>query len=525
MGSPTLLRSLLAEYTDRFDELSSARIRLQSQRALARRFLAHHARASMAEIERVLLRQQAIGEPSHERDAMLRDLRSFQASLRPPLTTFARTLILLVVLLVAQLLGRLPLIPIVTGPERKPALGSLSEAVDIDPGHVAKAVGDLLGSPVSTILGAVATLSAAAFLMLWPAIPAYRRMRRLVGAPCTQGSIAALEQELFAQHPGGPPQRRPFDLLVLWSLAIFAVALGLAWYKAYSEGLMRQTLSPIGRRGLIAALGTSHPTMLGAGGLALVAGGIVVSMFLIVRHPGSVLRRWGWIERSRATRVAVAVATPVVLASMLGFSGLVAFALPGVKSYRDPMLAMRMTGSAAPLIERPVIGMNMRCRPTPCGIHSARIDGADDPLDPLADAIDVRMGKTITSLSELPTKPVTPHTWRTFRRLVRVLRLGGRRITVPHSELVEVRGARSVPRWLADAEPARVFEGGSPLQSMVGALAIPSDVRQFALVLADHDLARLLSGLQRDGRRARLELEVRIGKLAAPPVRLPLIAT
>ena len=521
MEPPELLRSLLAEYTARFEDVSH--IRLRSQRALTRRFLTHHARASVTEFTRVLLRQEATGEPSHERGAMLRDLRSFQDSLRPPLSTFARTLILLVVLLVAQLLGRLPLIPIVEGPDSKPALGSLSEAVDIDPGHVAKAIGDLLGSPPSTILGAVATLSAAAFLMLGPAIPAYRRMRKLVGAPSysrqeppKDGSIEALERELFKVHPAARPQRRPFDLFVIWSLAILAAALGLAWYRAYSQGLLRETLSPMSRRELIAELRTRHPRMLGIGGVASIAGAIVVSALLSVQHPGSPLRRLAWIGRSRAKRVAVVTGTSLALASLLVLSGMVAFALPGKHSYRDPMLEMQMTGSARQLIRDPVIGMDMRCRPAPCAISAARIDGAYDPLDPLSDGIAVQMGRPIKSLGQLPTKKVTRRTLRRdFGRLALLIARAGRRIAVPRSELVEVVGTREEP-W---ADQRSVFDRGGTLESGLAFVRVSSDVRQFVLVLADRDLARLLAGLQRG--RVRLDLNVTMGKTPAPHVSLP----
>ena len=195
---------------------------------------------------------------------------------------------------------------------------------------------------------------------------------------------------------------------------------------------------------------------------------------------------------------------------------MVAFALPGKHSYRDPMLEMQMTGSARQLIRYPVIGMEMRCRPAPCGISAARIDGGYDPLNPLSDGIVVRMGRPIKSLGQLPTKQVTRRRLRRdFGRLALLIARAGRRIAVPQSELVEVVGTPE-ESW---ATQRSVFDRTSTLESGFAIVRVRSDVHQFVLVLADRDLARLLAGLHRG--RVRLDLNVTMGKTPAPHVSLP----
>jgi hypothetical protein len=421
-----LLRALLGAYQGQFQEIDNRRFRLQSQRVLTRRFLTDHARGSATELERVLHGQLAAGGESRTREALLRDLEHFTTSLRPALSTFARTLIVLGIALVAQLLGRLPLIPIVSGPDRKPALGSLSDAVDLDPGHVAKAIGDLLTSPLSTICGAVATLSAAAVLVLGPTIPAFRRKRELVGAadyrrphaPAERGSIEDLERRLFAAVSGSTPARRPFDLLIWWSLAIFAIALGTAWYAAYVRGLFRETPSflysyRLGSRYPSAILRTDHPTILGLGGLAFIAAGIVVAIMLLRRQPGSPLRRRAWTSRSRFAKVLVAGGIPVAVVFILAASGGVAFELPWVHSYNDPLLTMRVPRTRAlALVAQPVIPLSIYCHPQPCAVQKARISESNplirSPLGPPAPGSEVSVGKSVRLLSDIPTESASP---------------------------------------------------------------------------------------------------------------------
>src|SRR3954471_19362220 len=151
-----LLRELLVAYDDGFRRVPSRGG--GALRSLTRRLMGGHARASVTELERLLHSRSAIDGESEERQQMLRDLEHYRMSLATPLSALTRTIIVAGIALLAQLLGRLPLVPIVTGPERKPALGSLNEAIDVDPGHIAKAISDLLGSPMITICGAVATL-------------------------------------------------------------------------------------------------------------------------------------------------------------------------------------------------------------------------------------------------------------------------------------------------------------------------------------------------------------------------------
>ena len=118
-----LLRELLAAYQRAFDEAGARASGFRSRWGLTHRFLTHHARASTTELQRALHAQMAVGGERSGRESLLNDLDHYGASLRPPLSSFTRTLVVLAIALVAQLLGRLPLIPIVSGPDRKPALG------------------------------------------------------------------------------------------------------------------------------------------------------------------------------------------------------------------------------------------------------------------------------------------------------------------------------------------------------------------------------------------------------------------
>src|SRR4051794_9188611 len=259
--APSALRALFAGYADMFDRLAAQDLRFWTRRALTRRFLTGHVRTTVTELECTLHRQAAVDGDSTLRRPLLDDLEHFRAALDPAFSTFARTLIGLAIVLVAQLLGRLPLVPIVSGPARKPALGSLNDAVAVDPGHVAKAIADLLGSPPSTICGALATVAAAGFLVLGPCIPALRAQRRLL-----RDSVDGLEADAFTALGGSPPHRRRLDLLIWWCLPVFAVSLGLAWYAAYLHGLMRATPGNAGRHNAVdVVIRTDRPLLLGLG--------------------------------------------------------------------------------------------------------------------------------------------------------------------------------------------------------------------------------------------------------------------
>lgn len=557
-----LLRALLGAYQAQFQEIDNRRFRLQFQRVLTRRFLTDHARGSATELQRVLHGQLAARGESRTREALLRDLQHFTTSLRPALSTFARTLIVLGIALVAQLLGRLPLIPIVSGPDRKPALGSLSDAVDLDPGHVAKALADLLSSPLSTICGAVATLSAAAVLVLGPTIPAFRNKRELVGAadyrrphaPAERGSIEDLERRLFAAVSGSAPARRPFDLMICWSLAIFAIALGSAWYAAYVRGLFRETPSflysyRLGSRYPSAILRTDHPATLGVGGLAFIAAGIVVAIMLLRRQPGSPLRRRAWTSRSPFAKVLVAGGIPVALVFTLAASGGVAFELPWVHSYNDPLLTMRIPRTRAlALVAQPVIPLSIYCHPQPCAVQKARISESNpmisSPLGPLPPGSEVSVGKTVPLLSDLPTEhpsgPVIVRRLGLPRGLpLNLIRLPAQRFQVKRTELVELTlppSGRLQPGSVGRLDPSSAFvldvlrhySGFLPV-ALTGPNRLVRNVSRntklLAIVLGDRDLKHLLADLaqRRASSIASIDVTVLMGNKLKRDVRLPLL--
>jgi hypothetical protein len=548
-----LLAELLAGYEKRFGELEAAAPRLEAQRTLTRRFLTHRARGSVAELERVLHRTLAVEGTSDAHEAMLRDLEHFRSSLRPSLSTLTRTFVVLGIALVAQVLGRLPLIPIVTGPNRKPALGSLSEAVDVDPGHVAKAISDLLGSPLSTICGAVATLSAAVFLVLGPTIPAFRSARELVSRSDPGGeSIQTLERLVFAATPGASaPSRLRIDRLICWSLVTFFISLGAAWYEAYLRGLVRGTpsvLYALRTEGSPRAIfRTDHPTMLGLGGLALIAGGAVLGLRLSRHVTRSRLRRIVRGPKSWRARVST-VGSFVVAAPALLFSGFFAFEFPGLHRYHDPFLmAQTVRTRLSTLAAQPVIPLAMSCRPQPCTIVKARISLGQsrfgDPFAAAAAGTDVMVRPSLPSLSTFRTTPVSERSVRRSLGMSRLVfegsaRLPLRRVKVKRSELAELMPlSTTVPvgreKTFTTADPAvsdalRRYPGflaaAPPHPRRDGSIAFRMyNVRVWAIVLSDVDLKSLLADLEqrRVSSLASLELTVRAGDRTTQVIHLP----
>jgi hypothetical protein len=560
-----LLRALLSAYQARFDELDRRRFRLRSQRTLTGRFLTGHVRETVTTLERVLHRASAVEGGTAARSAMLEDLAHFRSALEPPLSAFTRTLIVVLIAFVAQLLGHLPLIPVASGPESKPALGSLSEAVDMDPGHVARALADLLGSPISTICGAAATAAAAAFLVLGQCIPAFRGKQKLVERMdlqisefSTRVSIEDLERQVFSKLSAAVPGRRRADRLLWWCVAAFAVSLGVAWYAAYARGLFRETLSSRNwaalsdLRGSLPAVllrepavivRTEHPRMLAVGGVLFIFFGVLIALVLISRERGWSFDRVAASSRRRLIRAVAAGGVGMVALSIVSVSGFSSFELPWARSYDDPRLEVRTDRlRLLSLVARPMIPLRLRCRPKRCTIDKATIAGgiSANRVDPLLPGIAVSIDRTLRSDEQLPKKRLTAdEAARRLglpERLFRDLRLPPDRVAVEQTTLVQVtrQVGVSIPVQLAAVNPrlplrsgdltSNPFTTGSNLAARREILIREIRSDEFAIALGDDDLRRLLaaSGRTSESSVASLEMSVRMRGKAPREIRLPL---
>lgn len=534
------LRALLRGYAGALDSLADQKLHFWTRRALVGRFLTGHARNTVTALERTLHRQAAVEGDSTLRQPLLDDLEHFRAGLDPGLSTAARTLVGLGVVLVAQLLSRLPAVPIVSGPERKPALGSLNDAVAVDPGHIAKAIADLLGSPLTTICGAVATVAAGGFLVLAVCLPAMWTQGRLV-----RDSLAELEARACAALGAEPPRRRRPDLLIWWCLPVFGLSLGVAWYMAYLHGLMRQTPGATGRHGAIdVVFRTDRPLLLGLGGLGLAVAGLAIAAVLTVREPQSWAGRVARAPRTLHRRGFALLGGPVVLLAILGPAG--AFAtikVPGLHHYRDPLLEVRTSRlRLASLVARPLIPLTLYCHPDRCVIERARILEIDprDPLDRFASGMDVWVANPLPADSDLPSRPMS--TAQAARRLglpkgrfLRSLRLPAKRIAAERTELVEHTVSQ---KWLNRTTRAAPAFSHTSFSSLVSELpsaeftappsgygqAIDSSGQTFEIALANTDLKRLLDDLGRtDGARTpRIQVAVEMPGRPQRDIVLPL---
>lgn len=495
----------------------------RTQRGLARRFMTAHARASVDELERILHRRVAL-EPAPVAEAMLADLSHFRASLRPPLPALARTLIVVGIVLIAQLLGRIPSIPIVTGADRTPATGSLSEAVDVDPGHVAKAVSDLLGSPLSTICGALATLAAAGVIVMGPTVPAYRRCRRSIRARGADGepAVAELERELFdALRGGAPPRRRRVDLMVCWAAVALAVTMGGAWYLAYLRGLFRDTPSLVyalaGEGSPRAVYRTVHPTFLGYGGFVAIAAGAVAGVLLWRRAPNQRLRRL--VRPPARGRAGQSTFAAVAILPVLTIGGLAALRFPAVHSYHDPYLVAQAVRSRPTVLAlQPVIPFALSCRPAPCTVVKAGITVTDahaaGGLGAAPVHAEAHVGPSVPMLTTLDTAGADQDAVKarfgladaaaggTKRSYDRVVAKSTQLVTlVPESPGIALGAARPLPqpagviRDVLDRYPGFLLPEG-PYPQRRTAARMMYNVLVLAIVVSDDDLSHLLEGLQ-----------------------------
>lgn len=566
------LRELLAGYRDALDD--HAPRRFAWRRALTRRFLTGRIRRSLDELELTLHADRALGVDPSRCELLLGDLEHFRGALRPPLSPFQRTLIAVAILLVAQLLGRAPLIPIVNGPRRTPATGSLNEALDLNPGHVAKTIADLAGSPVATTLGAIFTLAAAAVLVL--AIPAwgFRRARLAFGDPMYRplfrsrrlhlfgrGSrppaahpLPGLEERTFTALRARRPAVPPYDLAVLGSVAVGLVTLGASWYVAFLAGQLRSTsLFEDRQRALHEAyVRTIHPQALGFWGILMIMGGLLIGRLLLraiwpSRPPRPMPLRQ--MRSSYGLRHAVREGGVLVLSAFVGVlaaAGLsYAIYYPVGHQYRDPYLLVRLTDAAAGELERqPVVAFDMNCRPAPCSIADASLRVFDpggfgtlggetvlpikhDGTLPLLQTVSVKDTVGGRPWREPPRAPLGPAFTVKSSELVQIGAIDTRAMLAAQSAFFRLRGSRVLPYSVGAGDYAAAL---FVLRGRRRRVFTEIDTRPrpgytyYAVVLTPRDVARLRASRRRAFARADaiLALTIRMHDGERRAVRLPL---
>ena len=345
--------------------------------------------------------------------------------------------------------------------------------------------------------------------------------------------------------------------MVCWSLTICGISLGVAWYAAYLRGLFRGTpaFQTLTLSYPSAIVRTEHPSLLGAGGIALIAGGIAVAMALLRFQPNSLLARWTGTSRRRpVTKRVAGLSLPMLLPGAviaLTYAGVLALTVPGLHSYKDPLLVLRTPRMRlVSLVAQPVIPLTMLCQPPPCTIQKLRITQASPYLREQGDAdppgSDVAVGKTIRLMSELPAAHVSTRTLgrRFGEPLALYVGLGfrQRRFTVKQSEIVEIppqsrddsplRRARDPSAASAGALATRafVYDAERRYRPIFDGLSTrsfsshPGIQKVLAIVVADGDLRRLISSIVQ--RRAlsisRLDMTVQMGNGVKQAVQIPL---
>jgi hypothetical protein len=206
-------------------------------RGLASRFAADRTRTQLHALERATHARLALGNSELGDAQALTDFEHFERALPTGVGTVVKTLLATAVLVVANIIGRFipttPQVPLARGsPAGGVELGKLTRVLELDVTHLGAVVDQLSHTSATNLAALLATIAAAAFIVLRPGAHAYHRMRRAV----SRLDLRQREYETFARMGASAPAEGTFDLAVKATLGLTAVALGASWALAYQRG-------------------------------------------------------------------------------------------------------------------------------------------------------------------------------------------------------------------------------------------------------------------------------------------------
>jgi hypothetical protein len=203
-------------------------------------------------MKRPLQARLALGRDVENSRDILADIDHFDQALPSPPSVLRRSAIAIAVLVMVEIIARVPLTPIeFRNPKSKLVLAPLTQAFDLNPGHVADAVDQLLHSSVSSLSSLIATLALGAYVVLRPSLFSYAQRRAILGerrrpgfGPTTrrlarEASLFRVwekQERAFSALGSNAPATDAIDLAVKALLAATALALGTGWIAAYSRG-------------------------------------------------------------------------------------------------------------------------------------------------------------------------------------------------------------------------------------------------------------------------------------------------
>jgi hypothetical protein len=249
------VRAALAAYLAALglaEDLDARRSTLLGVPAATTRFVAAHLRASARAMMQTPQSRIALGRDIDNSTGLLSDLEHFEQALPPSPSTLRRTVIVVAVLGVVELLARASLTPLeVRNPGMNFPLVPLTRALDLNPGDVADAFDRLLHASLSSVSALIATVALSIYLVLRPSVFAYSRKRLILCQSRRLGirpggrhlarcawrlNVSEAETRAFAalSVKSRPPDH--FDLAVKAALATTGLALGIAWMIAYWHG-------------------------------------------------------------------------------------------------------------------------------------------------------------------------------------------------------------------------------------------------------------------------------------------------
>lgn len=365
--------------------------------ALTGSFVATHIRKSLASMDRVLHSQLALGQDLDNSAQILSEIDHFKRALPAPPSALRRTLTIVAILIVIQFVARVPFIPVMrSAGQEQGSLSSLTEAIDLDPAHIARATDQLLHASVTTVCVLIAAVALSTYLVLRPSLVAVARALVILGLNSNArkpvfrrtlahraAPLAASEKEsraLLALGATAPPPLA-YDLAVKAALALAGIALGVGWMAAFRHGFQYSSFDDVLSAGAVSTSSfekTKPRELLLIGCLFAELGTLRVSYLL-----GAYRTRLARHARSRVAdqRFADQISyRPILLTSAMAvlFSTVVvggAVWLAAQEDTPDLRLAAKAIDQRA-LNARQLL-INVSCGRAPCYVHSAALTGID----------------------------------------------------------------------------------------------------------------------------------------------------